>query len=123
MTDQNNLLYEIFSMWCLLFLMLPIIIVSNVSAQGKQLSYSFENETSSTPWISFEFYSNNRIFIPAKINGRQTSIILAPGATTSIIDKDLADVIGFSAYTDAFSSSTNKLMIQFGNLTLHDVNV
>jgi hypothetical protein len=58
---------------------------------------SFKDGASSTAWIPFEFFGENRIFFPAKINGHDTIVLLDSGAETSIIDPAYAAKIGLTA--------------------------
>ena len=51
----------------------------------------FANGASSTGWVDFEFQDGKRIFIPAKINGHETRILLATGLPVSNIDKTYAE--------------------------------
>jgi hypothetical protein len=55
---------------------------------------TFSNGASSTGWIPFEFFGGTRIFIPAKVNGRDVVVLLDSGAQSSVIDKGLAQSIG-----------------------------
>jgi hypothetical protein len=56
---------------------------------------------SSTGWIDFEFFNEDRIFIPAKINGHNAVLTFATGDAISHIDKSFAATIanyGSSAF-------------------------
>jgi len=91
----------------------------------------FANGASSTGWIDFEFQDGKRIFIPAKINGHETRVLLATGLPVSDIDKTFAVSIGLhkhqgpetpsqkSAETDGLIHGIN---IQIGNMTLQDTS-
>jgi hypothetical protein len=78
----------------------------------------FKNSASSTGWMDFDFYNDNQIFLNAKINGHDVSVMLVNSIGASRIDKDFAASIGV-AQGAAASSATVE--IQFGNLTLGGV--
>ncbi|HWE45164.1 MAG TPA: aspartyl protease family protein [Caulobacteraceae bacterium] len=54
----------------------------------------FKGGATSTAWIPFEFFGENRIFFPARVNGRDTVVLLDSGAEASVIDKTYASQIG-----------------------------
>jgi hypothetical protein len=76
----------------------------------------FARGTSSTGWIDFDFFDGKRIFIPAKINGHETMVLLATGLPTPDIDKGFAASIG--ARRGDTDSVISGLEIQIGDLTL-----
>lgn len=87
----------------------------------------FRNGASSTGWINFDFRDGKEIFIPAKINGNETEVLLANGLPTPDIDKGFAASIGLlhtagSVPTQGKHHDTDGvihgLQIQIGNLTL-----
>ncbi|HZY37560.1 MAG TPA: PDZ domain-containing protein [Mucilaginibacter sp.] len=80
----------------------------------------FSSGVSSTGWMNFEFYNDNRIFIPAKINGQETLITLANGASTSV-DKEFAAAIGLRPVASAMPEGAVAVQIQFANLTMTDI--
>jgi len=91
----------------------------------------FRNGASSTGWISFEFRDGKEIFIPAKINGHETEVLLANGLLTPDIDKGFAASIGLFHTAGSGSSQENDLdadgvihglQIQIGNLTLPETD-
>lgn len=93
---------------------------------------TFRNGAISTGWIDFEFFHNNRIFFPAKVNGHDTVVLLDSGASVSSADKAFAASIGLTPQgaftapgaggitTTGFASGVN---IEIGDMTLHGVNV
>jgi hypothetical protein len=89
----------------------------------------FTGGASSTGWINFEFQDGKRIFVPVKINGHNTVVLLATGLPVSDIDKAFAASIGLQpkedskaqgASVDDATGSIRGLQIQIGNLTLRD---
>jgi hypothetical protein len=76
---------------------------------------AFTDRASSTGWIDFEFHDGKRIFIPAKINGHETMVLLATGLPTPDIDKSFAASIGLGGDT---ANSVNDVQIQIGDLSL-----
>ncbi len=93
---------------------------------------SFKDGASSTSWIPFEFYDENRIFFPAKINGHDTVVLLDSGAETSVIDKTYAAQIGLTAQgavtamgaggTDT-AGLINGVNIEIGDLVLDNLSI
>ena len=92
----------------------------------------FKGGASSTGWIDFEFYNDNRIFLPARVNGHDTVVLLDSVATVSSADKAFAASIGlapkgrFSAPGAGGVDTTGfaeGVEIQVGNATLHGVDV
>jgi hypothetical protein len=92
----------------------------------------FRGDTQSTGWINFEFYAGNRIFIPGRINGRETLLLLDSGASVSTIDSSYAQTVGLSPRgklsaggsggigTAGFASGVD---VEVGNLTLPNLTV
>ena len=83
----------------------------------------------STGWIDFDFQDGKRIFIPAKVNGRNAGVLLATGLPIPDIDKSFAALLGLPLKPDSKSQVANGknetekisgLQIQIGNLTLPD---
>ena len=93
---------------------------------------SFKAGASSTEWIPFEFFDENRIFFPAKINGHDTIVLLDSGAETSVIDTAYAAKIGLKAQgavtaMGAGGTDTAGLIdgvkIEIGDLVLDKVSI
>jgi hypothetical protein len=89
----------------------------------------FKGGASSTGWIDFDFYDGKTIFIPAKINGHNTTVLLVTGLPTSNIDKAFAASIGLQSKGSPTGPETggvnttgliSGLQIQIGDLTLRD---
>lgn len=92
----------------------------------------FANGATSTGWIDFEFYGGNRIYFPARINGRETVVLLDSGADSSAIDKGYATSIGLASkggFAGMGSGGSDVVgfiggvEVQVGALTLHDLTV
>lgn len=93
---------------------------------------AFVKGASSTGWINFEFFSGNRIYLPAKVNGHDVLVLLDSGATVSSIDKTFAASIDLrpkGRFAGAGSGGMDTfgfiggVEIRIGNLTLRDINV
>ena len=91
----------------------------------------FANGASSTGWVDFEFQDGKRIFIPARINGHETKVLLVTGLAVSDIDKTFAASIGLRNHASpepgaAASADSGSLIhgvnIQIGNMTLQDTD-
>lgn len=54
----------------------------------------FADGEAATDWIGFDFFDQSRIYIPAKVNGRETTVLLDSGAEMSVIDKGFAASLG-----------------------------
>jgi hypothetical protein len=107
-------------------ILLIVFLIPSLLTKGQSVKSSskfiFNNGVSSTGWMNFDFYNDNRIFVPAKINGQETVIMLANGAATSGIDKDFAATIGLRPMAAIMPDGAVAVQVQFGNLTLTDIN-
>ena len=92
----------------------------------------FAGGVSSTGWIDFEFFNNNRIFFPAKVNGVDTVVILDSGAESTVFDTRFTEKVGLKpqgAVTAMGTGGTSTagliggVTIQVGNLSLTDLTV
>lgn len=99
--------------------------------QAREHKPVFKGGKSSTGWIAFEFQDSKRIFIPVKINGHDTKVLLATGLPTSNIDKAFAASIGLQPQQNSNAAASGAgasaglirgLQIQIGNLTLEDTS-
>jgi hypothetical protein len=80
----------------------------------------------STGWIDFDFQDGRRIFIPARINGHKTMVLLANGVPVPSIDKGFAASIGLDPRATPPTQpsggdttySVGDLEIQVGDITL-----
>ncbi len=96
-------------------------------------AYSFAPGTAGTTGpIAFDFFNNNRIYIPAIVNGVETPVLLDSGAETSVLSAAFAGRIGVAAasqVTAVGSGGTqdaglaNGVEIKVGPLTLSDLTV
>ncbi|MFP2956790.1 aspartyl protease family protein [Myxococcus sp. 1LA] len=55
---------------------------------------SFANGRHSTGFIPFEFFDENRVYIPAQVNGKATQVLLDSGAEMTVIDTAYARELG-----------------------------
>jgi len=55
---------------------------------------TFANGRHGTGFIPFEFFNENRVFIPAKVNGRATQVLLDSGAEMTVVDEAYAKELG-----------------------------
>jgi PDZ domain/Aspartyl protease len=111
-------------------LLASLMAIGSVSSCAASTVPHFANGASSTGWIEFEFQDGKRIFIPAKINGHETKILLATGLPVSDIDKTFAASIGLRNHQGS-ETITSKIAdsgslihgvnIQVGNMTLQDI--
>jgi hypothetical protein len=109
-------------------LMLALSASSLLSAEGRPnvQKTHFKDGASSTGWINFDFQDGKRIFIPAKIDGHDTVILLATGLPVPDIDRSFANSLGLPIKQAAAAGgddknqgeSTPSLQIQIGKLTL-----
>ncbi|NMO15744.1 hypothetical protein HPC49_03295 [Pyxidicoccus fallax] len=58
---------------------------------------SFAEGRKSTGFIPFEFFNENRVFIPARVNGRETQVLLDSGAEMTVVDPAYARELGLKA--------------------------
>lgn len=102
------------------------IVQSAVSISASP-AVTFAGGASSTGWINFDFYDRKRIFIPAKINGHDTKVMLATGLPIPDIDKAFAASIGLqpksgsttpAASGDYTAGLIADVHIQIGNMAL-----
>jgi hypothetical protein len=93
---------------------------------------TFKGGATSTGWIDFEFFNNNRIFLPARVNGHKTLLLLDSGATVSAVDKTYAAALGLIAKGNFKAPGaggidttgfTGGVEIEIGPMALHDVKV
>src|SRR5580658_7136865 len=57
-----------------------------------------------TGWVNFDLFNGNRMFIRAKVNGRDTVVTLSTNDPLSHMDKRLATSIGLLADASAVDS-------------------
>lgn len=92
----------------------------------------FAGGAKSTGWIEFEFFNNNRIFFPAKVNGVDTIVILDSGAESTVFDDCFVAKVGLKPQGQVTAMGTggtstagliSGVTIQVGNLSLNDLTV
>ncbi|WP_426732684.1 aspartyl protease family protein [Myxococcus faecalis] len=54
----------------------------------------FTNGRHTTGFLPFEFFDDNRVFIPAKVNGKPTQVLLDSGAEMTVVDAAYARTLG-----------------------------
>ena len=100
--------------------------------QGQQ-AYSFApGSPGSTGQIAFDFFNNNRIYIPARVNGVETVVLLDSGAESSVLSAAFAKQIGVAAESSVTAVGTGGtqdaglargVKIEIGALTLKGLTV
>jgi hypothetical protein len=104
---------------------------ASIEAAASAHKVTFESGASSTGWIDFEYQGGKNIFIPARINGHETKVLLVTGLPVSDIDNTFAASIGLRLESTSRSSSpaerrpaklVNGLTIRIGNLTLRNTS-
>jgi hypothetical protein len=55
---------------------------------------TFSSPSNSSGWIDFKFVDSKRIFIPARVNGREAMLLLDSGAETTVVGHEVADAAG-----------------------------
>jgi hypothetical protein len=92
--------------------------------------WSFAPGQHSTGWIDFEFFGNERIFIPATINGQPVKLLLDSGAGITVLDSGYAKKIGIKPHGAVGATGVvgtakmelaSDLRIKLGKLTLHHI--
>jgi hypothetical protein len=82
----------------------------------------------STGAIRYNPYTGTRIYIPAKVNGRDVEVLLDSGADSSVLDKGFAESIGKTKIGSSVATGSggeqesgyaNDIAIQIGNMTLN----
>lgn len=69
-------------------------------------SVSFVDAQRGSGWLDFEFFRGQRIFIPARVNGHDTVVLLDSGAESSVLDSAFAASIGLDAVGHATAVGT-----------------
>ncbi len=86
----------------------------------------------STGWIDFDFFRDERLFLPGTVNGHETSIVLDSGADATVLDQAFADEIGLSGSGELAAGGTGGrttvqlatgVDIRIGELELNDLTV
>lgn len=89
----------------------------------------FTAGTGFSGWIPFEFFGNSRIFIPAKVNGVATKVMLDSGASETVIDvrfvkklkmKETGNFSGQGAGGSAAYTELHGVNIELGAIVFRD---
>ncbi|WP_374473922.1 aspartyl protease family protein [Arenimonas sp.] len=81
-------------------------------------------------WLDFEFFREQRIFLPARVNGRDTMLLLDSGAEMSVLDSAFAESLGLARTRNVTAKGTGgtqdasflpALNVEIGNLRLDGV--
>lgn len=96
--------------------------ISSAASSSSTQGVAFKDGASSTGWIDFDFQDGKRIFIPAKINGHETEVLLATGLPIPDIDQTFAASISLpltqASDGKGAAETSSELQIQIGNLIL-----
>ena len=57
----------------------------------------FPGKLASSGWLPFEYFGENRIFLPVMLNGHEVSAMLDSGASSTVIDRAFAESLGLQA--------------------------
>lgn len=66
----------------------------------------FADAARDSGWLDFEFFREQRIFLPARVNGRDTVVLLDSGAEMSVLDGAFAASLGLDGTHDAVAKGT-----------------
>ena len=110
----------------------PALAAGLFTRPAPKQAWSFANGRGSTGWLAFEFYNNDQIFVPARVNGHAVDVVLDSGADISILDKSVAGQIGATLSGSVpvggtGGQSTMQLApgieVRIGDLELHGLTV
>jgi hypothetical protein len=88
---------------------------------------TFSSPSQSSGWIDFKFVDSKRIFIPARVNGRESLLLLDSGAETTVLGREVAEGAGIrcsgqigmqGAGGSDVASLCKDVSIQLGNTTI-----
>ena len=91
---------------------------------------SFADAGASSGWLAFELFDRTRLFIPARINGHPTTVLLDSGATSTVLDSQFATSNGLKVEGEMTAEGTGGtstagvvrgVNLELGTLSLHDV--
>lgn len=68
--------------------------------------YAFTGAAKASQALGFEFYLGSRIYIPAKVQGIETHVLLDSGAEASVLDKAWAAKAGIKPGAEVWASGT-----------------
>lgn len=104
----------------------PIDPALGVRPEGRRVAFFADGRASTGP-LPFNFLNGNRIYIPARVNGRSVEVLLDSGADFTALDRAFAQVIGLQTFGQTAtggvggqSQSTvgSDVMIEIANLRL-----
>lgn len=93
---------------------------------------TFAGGATSTGPLTFDFFRGNRIYIPAKVNGHDVTVLLDSGAETSVLDRAWADAHGIKSEGQVTAVGTGgqaqgafagDVSFEVGSLRLQNLNV
>lgn len=93
-------------------------------------AFAFRGPVRSTGPIVFDFHNNNRIYIPARVNGVETVVLLDSGAEATVLDQRFAERAGVRTGGRVHAVGTGGrqdaalfegLDIEIGALVLNDI--
>ncbi|MCP3099281.1 aspartyl protease family protein [Myxococcus sp. K15C18031901] len=91
------------------------------------LTATFANGRHGTGFMPFEFFNENRVFIPAQVNGHATSVLLDSGAEMTVVDTAYARELGLKTEGQvAAVGSGGQAQAQFAggvDITLGDLRL
>lgn len=94
--------------------------------------YAFAAGKRSTGLLDFEFFNGNRIYIPSRVEGTETQVLLDSGAEATVLDKKFAEKLGLKLEGDIAAVGTggqqqasfaSGVDIQIGDMTLKNLTV
>ena len=94
--------------------------------ESRRVMY-FTDASGTTGPLPFNYVNENRIYIPARVNGRQVEVILDSGADFTALDRAFAQEIGLRLFGEAqtggagghaSTSLASDVMIEIGKLRL-----
>ena len=106
---------------------LPLALFTHPRGETHFCEFSGQDHTSG--WIDFDFYRQKQIFLQATVNGTQQRVLLDSAASTTVIDRRLADKLGLKGMKGVTVSGTTGtaqaematgVTIKVGNLTIRN---
>ena len=91
---------------------------------------TFSSASNSSGWIDFKFVDSKRVFIPARVNGRESMLLLDSGAETTVLGHEVADGAGIrcsgqigmqGAGGSDVAALCKGVSIQLGNATIGNI--
>lgn len=108
--------------WALVLIAIAAPSLAVEKAATTQTRAVFKNGAFTTGWLDFELLHGNRLFVRAKVNGRDTVVTLSTNDAQSHMDKALADSLGLLPAADGSESEPRSVQVQIGDLTLQEVH-